>query len=381
MEINQRYRSGFFGTGTSSLRNRVSVRTVDEPNRKFGFLFRRCILAIALIFATPALADGLLKVQTTVPELAMLAKEVGGNRIQVQSLARGTQDPHFVDPRPSFIRDLNQADVFIQVGMELELGWAPVLLKQARNPKINYGAPGFIDASRVIVPRDRPTGQVDRSMGDVHPNGSPHYLSDPSAGLLVAGLIRDRFKQIDPAYASYYDAKYRVFEKELCTRLFGTRLTEQYRGKLDRLALLLHKSGYSGFINFLKKNGQEADLGGWLARIHAVQSRKFVGDHQATWSYLANVFGLEIIGYMESIAGVDPTTNHLSQLAQRMKSTGASYILSAAYYNPRYASFLAEKTGASILPMANQGDSRPGTSRYLDFVDYNVNTLVSGGAN
>lgn len=353
--------------------------TEGRTRKRRRSLLARSILSTAFLLTTPAFGEGLLQVQTTVPELAMLAREVGGNRVEVQSLARGTQDPHFVDPRPSYIRDLNQADVFIQVGMELEIGWVPALLKQARNSKISYGAPGFIDASRVIVPRDRPTGQVDRSMGDVHPSGSPHYLTDPAAGLLVARLIRDRFKRIDPAYAAYYDAKYRVFEKELSTRLFGAKLTQHYGGELNRLALLLHKSGYKGFISFLRRNGKEADLGGWLARIRAAHSRRYVGDHQATWSYMANVFGLEIIGYMEPIAGVDPTTNHLTNLALRMKTTNSSYILTAAYYNPRYATFLAEKTGATILPMANQGEARPGTENYIGLIEYNVRTL-SGGA-
>ena len=341
---------------------------------------RSAIFLFLLCSIHSAVAEGLLQVRTTVPELEMLAREVGGNRIEVASFARGTQDPHYVDPRPSFIRDLNQADVYIQVGLDLELGWAPVLLKQARNSKINPGAPGFIDASSVIIPRDRPTGQVDRSMGDVHPSGSPHYLTDPAAGLLVAQLIRDRFKRIDPTYAAYYDAKYKVFEKELCTRLFGAKITQQYSGRLDRLELLLHKSGYSAFMNFLKQNGHDSLVSGWLKDIRSAQSRTFVGDHQATWSYMAFVFGLKIVGYMEAIPGVDPTTNHLSQLAQTMKSQNASYILSAAYYNPRYATFLAEKTGATILPMANQGGARPGTENYIGFIEYNVRTLTGGAS-
>ncbi len=359
---------------------------MEEASQKRGWTvagLRFTAVLSLLVLLVPGLAmaeagDGRLEIRATVPELGMLAKEVGGNRVNVESFARGTEDPHFIDARPNFIRSLNQADVFIQIGMEMEIGWVPVLLKQARNPKLNPGSPNFIDASSVITPRNRPTTDVDRSMGDVHPQGSPHYLTDPSAGLLVARLIRDRLKRIDPAYAAYYEARYNQFERQLSTKLFGPALTEKYSGKLDRLALLLHRSGYDGFLAFLKKNGLESSLGGWLKQVQSLQNRNYVGDHQATWSYMAHVFGLTFVGYMEPVAGVEPTTNHLTALASRMQSTSAMYILSAAYYNPRYASFLAEKTGAKILPMANQGEARPGTDNYLDFIGYNVSVLLGG---
>lgn len=340
------------------------------------------IAAIFMLTASGALqADAEIRISATVPELEMLASEVGGKRVSVESFTRGTEDPHFVDARPSFIRALSQADMFIQVGMEMEIGWVPVLLKQARNTRIQPGQPGFVDASSVITPRNIPTTDIDRSMGDVHPRGSPHYLTDPAAGLLVAGLIRDRLKQIDPEYAAYYDARYNQFAKELSTKLYGPAITAKYSGKLDRLALLLHKSGYQGFLSFLKKNGMDSSLSGWLARVRSAQSANYVGDHQATWSYMGHVFGLRFLGYMEPIAGVDPTTNHLTALGERMKGKSNLYILSAAYYSPRYARFLAERTGAKILPMANQGNARPDTDTYIKFIDYNVSLLASGGGN
>ncbi|MCB1138594.1 MAG: zinc ABC transporter substrate-binding protein [Leptospiraceae bacterium] len=340
----------------------------------------RAVLAgiFALTMSTGTLlAAEPLRICATVPELGMLASEIGGDRVQVESFVRGTEDPHFVDARPGFIRSLSQADMYIQAGMELEIGWAPVLLKQSRNTRIQQGKPGFVDASLVISPRDVPGMEISRSMGDVHPMGSPHYLTDPTAGLLVAGLIRDRLKQIDPGSASYYQARYDNFEKMLSVKLYGPAITIHFAGRLDKLALLLHKAGYDGFLEFLKRNGMHGKLAGWLGQARALQSKYYVGDHAATWSYLSNIFGLRFLGYMEPIPGVDPTTNHLTELAKQMQGKSV-YILSAAYYSPRYASFLAEKTGATILPMANQGQARAGTDTYLDFIGYNISTLLKG---
>ena len=344
-------------------------------------LISAALLLTGLFATTGTLqADGQpLKICATVPELGMLASEIGGNRVTVETFARGTEDPHFVDAKPGYIRSLSQADLYLQVGMELEIGWAPALLKQARNQKVLPGQSGFLDASTAISPLDVPKTDINRGMGDVHPMGSPHFLTDPSAGILVAALIRDRLKNLDPAYAAYYDARYRQFEKSLCVKIFGASITDRYANNLHQLALLLHKSGYEGFLAFLKKNGLQSKLGGWMAQMQRLQSNRYVGDHKATWSYLGHVFGLKFTGYMEDTPGVDPSTSHLTELAARMQSEHAKFILSAAYYSPKYARFLAEKTGAGIIPMANQGDARPGTDTYMKFLEYNIHALLNGG--
>ena len=133
-----------------------------------------------------------LKVCATVPELGSLVREIGGNQVAVTVFAKGTENPHFVEAKPSLIKELSQADLYVQMGLELEVGWAPVLLQNASNGKVLQGARGYLDASTVINPMDIPSGTIDRSMGDVHPYGNPHYLTDPLNGLKVAALIRDK---------------------------------------------------------------------------------------------------------------------------------------------------------------------------------------------
>lgn len=336
---------------------------------------KRIIILILFTFSASLSAEQ-LKVCATVPELGALAKEIGGNRVSVTTFVRPQEDPHYIDARPSFIRAMNEADVYIQLGMELEIGYAPILLQQSRNFDIQIRQPGFIDASTVITARDVPQVQVDRSLGDVHPMGSPHYTTDPAAGLLIADLIRRRFKRIDPAGSSVYDANYKKFEKELSDRLFGSALSARVASQRLKMAELLHRGGYRNFMAFLRKNGLTNQVGGWLKQLEPVRSQKYVGDHRATWAYFASTFGLTIPYNMEKVAGVEPSTSHLAKLAEWMKQDNVRYILSSAYYHPRYANFLAEKSGAKILPMANQVDSREGTSTYIDFIDYNVSLVA-----
>jgi ABC-type Zn uptake system ZnuABC Zn-binding protein ZnuA len=339
---------------------------------------RLCAAAFAALAAPTLLAAAPLRVFATTPELAMLAREVGGDAVEVRAFATGREDPHFVDPRPTFVRDLSRADVFIENGMELEVGWAPVLLNQARNPRLRAGQPGRIDASAAITPRNRPTGPVDRSMGDVHGQGSPHYLSDPSAGLLVARLLAARFAALDPEHAAQYNERYRNFSVRLSQALYGPAIANHYQSELDKLALLLHRRGLGGFVAFLQSEGRLAALGGWLGAVLPYRGVKAVGDHNAAWAYFAAVYGVEMVYNLEPIAGVVPSTAHLRTLIERMQAERVRLIFSSAYYEPRYAEFVARETGAAILPLANQGGARPGTDDYKSYMEYNIRTLVEG---
>ncbi|MGH9425178.1 MAG: metal ABC transporter substrate-binding protein, partial [Terriglobia bacterium] len=174
-----------------------------------------CLLLLGLTAATAAAPA--LQVCVTVPELSSLAKEVGGNYVQLSTFAKATEDPHFVEAKPSFIKTLSECDLYVQVGLELEIGWAPVLLQNARNAKILSGALGYVDVSSVITPIEVPTTPVDRSMGDVHPLGNPHYLSDPLNGLKVAALLRDKFSELQPENAQYFATRYISFRQRVGT--------------------------------------------------------------------------------------------------------------------------------------------------------------------
>lgn len=339
----------------------------------FRCLSRHVLWSLAIFLssvpATPAAAQT-LHACVTIPELSSLAKEIGGDSVQLSSFAKGTEDPHFVEAKPSFVKTLSACDLYVQVGLELELGWAPVLLQNARNVKILLGAPGYVDASSAITPVEVPTTPVDRSMGDVHPLGNPHYLLDPLNGLKVAELLRDKFSELQPGNARYFADRYMNFHERVGVALVGESLAKQY--EFEKLALLFE---HGKLNDFLQSQGEAAVLGGWLALMSPYFGAKVVADHNV-WPYFARRFGVTVIGFLEPKPGIPPSTTHLNALVQTMKANGVKAVLAAAYYDPRYANFIAENTGATIATMANQAGARPGTEEYLSMVDYNVRQIA-----
>lgn len=315
-----------------------------------------------------------LQVVATVPELGSLAREIGGEDVSVQVIVKGTEDAHFIEARPSFIKWLSQADVYIQIGLELEAAWAPVLLQQARNAKILPGTLGYIDVSQVITPLGIPLGPVDRSQGDVHASGNPHFLLDPLEGLKVAALLRDRFSLLLPEQKSLFAARYEAFHQRLGAALVGAALAQKYAA--EKLALLFEHGRLEGFLH---SQGETARLEGWLGTLQPYSGIKVVADHDQ-WRYFARRFRLAILGFMEPKPGLPPTTRHLRQLAEIMHAQEARLIITSAYYDPRHATFLAKITEAAAVPLAHQAGSREGTAEYLQMVDYNVRQLVAAAA-
>ena len=311
-----------------------------------------------------------IHVCATVSDLGSLTREVGGDQVSVTVFAKGTEDAHFVEAKPSFIKALSHADLYIQVGMDLEIGWAPVLLQNARNGAVLPGGRGYLDASRAISPLEVPTGPVDRSMGDVHPLGNPHYLLDPLNGLKVARLIRDKLITLRPEKKPYFDDRYASFSRRLGAALAGERLAKKY--DVEKLALLFE---YGRIGSFLKQQGEESFLAGWLGKMLPHYGTKVVADHNL-WPYFARRFGISIIGFMEPKPGIPPTTKHLSALAELMGRERVRIVLAASYYDPRHARFISEKTGARVVRMAHQVGAREGTDDYLATIDYNVRQLV-----
>ena len=333
-------------------------------------------LVIVLGFVSSAGAQP-LRVCATVPELGSLFREIGGDQVTVTVFAKGTEDAHFVEAKPSFIKALSECDVYGQVGMELEIGWAPVLLREARNGKVLPGTRGYVDAATVIAPLQVPTAPVDRSMGDVHPFGNPHYLTDPLNGLKVAALIRDKLSELQPNSAAYFAERYTAFRQQLGAAMVGETLANKY--EFEKLALLFQRGK---LIDFLKSQGEDAQLGGWLALMRPYHDAQVVTDHNM-WPYFAERFGLRIAGTLEPKPGIPPTTAHLNEVITSMKANGVKAVLAAAYYDPRYVQFVSENTGAKIAAMANQAGARPGTEDYLAMTDYNVRQVAAalgGGA-
>jgi ABC-type Zn uptake system ZnuABC Zn-binding protein ZnuA len=330
------------------------------------FLARLTLCGVACALAVTAAAEP-LRVIATVPDLADLARQVGGDAVDATSLAKGPQDPHFVEARPSFVRALHDADLLVAVGLELEAGWLPALLQGARNPKVAPGAAGFLDASTAIAPLDVPTARVDRSMGDVHPFGNPHYLTDPLNGLRVAALLRERLAALRPEAAEDFARRYEAFAAALAAKLAGAELaakqsphaiaTAAERGEIAALAA---QSGLA--------------LGGWLGAT-AGAPRKAVEDHRA-WEYFARRFGVEIVAALEPLPGIAPTTRSLAEVVARMRADSVGLVFATAYFGPAHAAFVARETGARIVELAHQVGSRPGTDDYLATVDWNVRALV-----
>lgn len=340
-------------------------------NRYFTIWCLAAVLSLSL--GARAQDTNPLLVIATVPELGSLAREIGGDQVSVEVLAKPTEDPHFVEPRPSHIKRLNRADLYIQTGMDLEVGWAPPLLQNARNPDVLPGAPGYLDASTGLSALEVPDGTVDRSMGDIHAYGNPHYLSDPLEGLRVAALIRDRMIALRPDERTYFEERYRRFATQLAEALVGKDLVEIYGVEEVPKLARLHAAGRLGA--FLDAQGQREQLGGWLGVVIDTYGIQSVDDH-AMWPYFARRFGIRIAGHMEPKPGVPPTTRHLQELVTRMRAERIPLILSSAYYNPRHVGFLVEQTDAVAVPLAHQSGAIPGTENYLSMVDYNVNRLV-----
>jgi ABC-type Zn uptake system ZnuABC Zn-binding protein ZnuA len=319
------------------------------------------LFAVAALTAAAAGAEP-LRVVATLPDLGDLAARVGGPDVAVTTLVKGPQDAHFLEPRPSFVRALHEADLFVLNGLELEIGWVPPLLSSARNPKILPGAPGYVDASRAVVPIAVPA-VVSRAMGDVHPQGNPHYLTDPCNGLRVAALLRDRFAAADPARAAAFGERYRAFGAELAARLVGA---EAARGKDPEAIVRAVEEGRTEAL-------LGAPPGGWLGAV-AGPPRDAVEDH-ALWEYFARRFGLRPVATLEPLPGVAPTTSHLAEVVARMKAERVGLILASVYFDPRHAAWVAERTGAKIVPLAHQVGARAEAGDYLAAIDANVRAL------
>ncbi|WP_089935085.1 metal ABC transporter substrate-binding protein [Candidatus Entotheonella palauensis] len=314
-------------------------------------------------------SNGRLNIVATVPGLGSLVREIGGDQVAVTVLAKGTEDPHFVEAKPSFVKILSRADAFVQIGMGMEIGWAPTLLQQARNRRIVPGAPGYIDASTAISPLQVASGMVDRSMGDVHPEGNPHYLLDPVQSLAVTQLIRDRLSALRPSQKADFEARYTAFYQRIGAGLVGEALAAKY--DVAKLALL---ADHGQLDAFLASQGELELLGGWLGRLRAYQGTQVVVDHNQ-WIYFTQRFGLAVTGRMEPKPGLPPTTRHLRTLIKTMQSQDVKLILLGAYFDPRHARFLAKHTDAKVVNMAHQVGARPEADTYVHMVDYNIQQI------
>ena len=332
------------------------------------------LAVLSLSLAAGALAEP-LRVVTSVPDLADLVRVVGGEEVEVESLVRGPQDAHFMDPRPTFVRRLHDADLYVEMGMQLEIGWSPVLLQSARNPKIRPGGEGYVDASLAIAPLEVPTGTVTRAAGDVHAYGNPHYLSDPLNGLRVARLLRDRLSAARPAAAAGFASRTAAFEQALLGRLVGPELAARFPA--DEIVAAVEQDRLE---SWLQGKGGAAALGGWLARLSNARGVAVVQDHRL-WPYFTHRFGLRPVAELEPLPGIAPTTSHLTEVVALVKSQQVRLLIASPYFDPRHARTVADLTGIPVVTLAHQVGALPGADDYLSTVDLNVRRVgeVLGG--
>lgn len=289
---------------------------------------------LTLFAAGPAVAAGRLNVVTSTQDLASLATEVGGDRVSVISIARGYQDPHFVEAKPSFLLNLRKADLLVVVGLELEIGWLPPLITQSGNPRIQPAAPGYFDASRFAEILEIPTVQVSRAMGDVHPQGNPHYWLDPQNGLRVAAGLTQKLSEMSPGDTAYFQQRLQEFRK---------RLTEAERR--------------------------------WDEQMKPYRGRKVVTYHQS-WPNFVKRFGLVVAEYVEPRPGIPPSPAHVVELIGLMKRQNVKLILVEPYFDLKTPQSVARETGGQVVVLMPSVGGDKDTGDYIKLFDHDVNLLV-----
>ena len=280
-------------------------------------------------------ARGAIEVVATLPDYAAIARDIGGRHVTVSSLAKGSEDAHFVDARPSFIRVLNKADLLLEGGADLEIGWLPALLGSARNNRIIGDRPGHVVLSRGVHLLDVPAEPVDRSMGDVHPLGNPHYWLDPVNGKVMAETIAQALVAIDPEHRSDYEAN-----------------LERFQRKLD------------------------SKLAEWQKRLAPFKGTKVITYHKS-FDYLLERFGLVLVGTIEPRPGIEPSPHHISSLVSRTRAEGVKLVLIEPFRPRKTPERVAESIGAQLLVLPDKVSGNEHVKDYLGLFDYNVSQIAA----
>jgi zinc/manganese transport system substrate-binding protein len=293
------------------------------------------VAMLALGFLSPTLAHAKkLNVVTSTTDMAALTQEVGGDKVNVDSIAKGYQDPHFVEAKPSFLLKLRQADLLISVGLQLEIGWLPPLITQSGNPRIQVGAGGYLDASQFAQILEIPQGTVTRAEGDVHPLGNPHYWLDPDNGRRIAKGVAGKLGDLDPGDAAYFQQRFQDFDK--------------------RLSVAEQK---------------------WDGEMKPYRGRKVVTYHRSFPNF-AQHFGLDVIGYVEPRPGIPPTPSHTLELIQLMKRENAKVVLVEPYFDLKTPQSIGRATGAQVIVYLPSVGGEKQVTNYFELFDYDINLLT-----
>jgi len=298
--------------------------------------FLPIVLAFAALASVSSAAQAKLRVVSSLQDFASIAQSIGGDRVETFALAKGYQDPHFVDAKPSFVLQLSRANLLIVAGLELEIGYLPPLIDQSRNDKIHPGNPGYLDASAGCDILQRPTTQVTRAMGDVHPYGNPHYWTDPENGRRIARAIAARLSQLDPAGKDVYQKNLAAFEQ---------RLTQK-----------------------------EAE---WNAKMAPWAGTRVVTFHDS-WPNFARHFKLNIVGHVEPKPGIPPSPTHTLEIINLIQAQKVPVILVEPYFDRKTPDYIAGKTGAAVVILYPSVGGTPAIKDYFALFDTDVDAFLAG---
>jgi zinc/manganese transport system substrate-binding protein len=296
--------------------------------KKISLIVIASILMVTNVFA------GTIHVVTTTQDLKSITELVGGNKVEVFGIATGYQNPHFVDPKPSYIIKLSSADVFVTVGLDLETGWSPPLLASSRNTKIQKGSAGYVDASIGVQLMQVPSS-INRGEGDIHIYGNPHYWLDPVNGKQIARNICDGLERVSPENKSFFEANLKTFDETI-----------------------------------------DAKLKTWTGQMAKFKGAKVIAYHNE-WCYFENRFGLQIVDFLEPKPGIPPTPSQLVKIIGEVKSNSIKVIISSPYFTTSSSDVVAKQTGAKVLTLATSVGAFDSVKNYYDVFDYNIAQLIS----
>ena len=296
--------------------------------------FPIAILLIMVLFLTGAPSlDAKLRVVTTLTDLKSITEAIGGDKVDVFAIATGFQNPHFVDPKPSYILKLAKADMFVTVGLDLETGWAPPLLNSARNASILKGGAGYVDAS-INVPLLQVPSSVNRGEGDIHIYGNPHYWLDPEIGKIIAKNICDGLVRLDGSNETFYQDNLKKFDERI-----------------------------------------DAKVKEWTAKMSPFKGAKIIAYHNE-WVYFEQRFGLKIMDFLEPKPGIPPTPSQLAKVISEMKRENMKVIISSPYFTAESADLVARNVGGKVVTLATSVGADESIKTYFDLFDYDVAKMV-----
>jgi zinc/manganese transport system substrate-binding protein len=298
------------------------------------------IVGLALVGTASAKT---LNVVTTLPDLASIVQSVGRDRVRVSSIITGARNPHFLEAKPSYMSRAASADLWVAVGLDLEVGYEPLILEGSRNARIQPGKLGCVHVGDWVAVRDKPVGAVGRAQGDVHPQGNPHVWLDPYNGRVIAAKLAERMGDLEPANRAFFKANADAFVRDLDEAMFGAPLVGKYGG-----AKLWQWDSEDLLIENLRKDGDDGRLSGWSGAMRKFWKSPIVIYHRS-WNYLAYRFGLKIVAELEPKPGLDPTPGHVASVIRIAEAQKARAILQESFYSTRNAEFVAARTGAKVV--------------------------------